>query len=89
MQYDFTPEQYDSLIKLTATLCRIFPKLKCDYPQDKNGELIPRVLSQEDWKSFQGVLGHYHVQKNKTDPGPAFDWKKVVGGAKELLGKTQ
>jgi len=32
-QYDFTPEQYDSLIKLTATLCRIFPRLKCEYPR--------------------------------------------------------
>src|SRR5690606_21300170 len=32
-QYDFTPKQYNSLIKLTATLCRIFPKIKCTYPQ--------------------------------------------------------
>ena len=88
-QYDFTPEQYDSLIKLTATLCQIFPKLQCDYPQDEQGELIPRVLANDEWKSFQGVLGHYHVQKNKTDPGPAFDWEKVVGGAKQLLEKSQ
>ena len=89
MQYDFTPEQYDSLVKLTATLCRIFPKIQCDYPQDKQGELIPRVLPKDEWKAFQGVLGHYHVQKNKTDPGPAFDWEKVVGGAKILLEKTK
>ncbi len=84
-QYDFTPQQYDSLIKLTATLSRIFPKLELDYPRDDEGKLIPHVLSNEDWNKFQGVLGHYHVQKNKTDPGPAFDWDKVVGGAKELI----
>ncbi len=88
-QYDFTPEQYDSLIKLTATLCHVFPKIKCDYPRDKQGELIARVLPKNEWKAFQGVLGHYHVQKNKTDPGPAFDWEKVVGGAKQLLNKTE
>lgn len=84
-QYDFTPEQYDSLIKLTATLCRIFPKLQCTYPQDQQGELIPHMLPAADWKTFQGMLGHYHVQKNKTDPGPAFDWEKVIGGARRLL----
>jgi len=55
------------------------------YPQDKQGELIPRMLPEDQWKAFQGVLGHYHVQKNKTDPGPAFDWEKVVGGAEKLL----
>ncbi len=88
-QYDFTPEQYDSLIKLTATLCRIFPKLKCDYPKDANNQLIPKVLSQDQWSEFQGVLGHYHVQKNKTDPGPAFDWEKVIGGAEQLLSESK
>jgi N-acetylmuramoyl-L-alanine amidase len=84
-QYDFTPQQYDSLIKLTATLCRIFPKIKCTYPQDSDGKLIPRMLTEAQYKDFGGVLGHYHVQLNKTDPGPAFDWEKVVGGAGQLL----
>jgi len=84
-QYDFTPEQYDSLIKLTATLCRIFPKLECDYPKDAQGELIPHQLTENQWQEFSGVLGHYHVQKNKVDPGPAFHWDKVVDGAAKLL----
>ncbi|HEX6963440.1 MAG TPA: peptidoglycan recognition family protein, partial [Lacipirellula sp.] len=84
-QYDFTPEQYESLIKLTATLCKIFPNIKCDYPKDDSGKLIPRKLEDSDWRAYQGVLGHYHVQLNKTDPGPAFQWDKVIGGAKELI----
>ncbi|MBL9162345.1 MAG: N-acetylmuramoyl-L-alanine amidase [Planctomycetaceae bacterium] len=84
-QYDFTPEQYESLIKLTATLCKVFPKIKCDYPKDADGKLIPKKLSDEDWKAYQGVMGHYHVQLNKTDPGPAFDWEKVIGGAQQLM----
>jgi len=89
VQYDFTPEQYDSLIKLTATLCRVFPKLKCQYPVDDQGKLIPRMLPEAEWQDFQGVLGHYHVQKNKIDPGPAFDWEKVIGGASRLLDATE
>ena len=24
------------------------------------------------------MLGHYHIQLNKTDPGPAFDWDRVI-----------
>lgn len=84
-QYDFTPEQYDSLIKLTATLCKIFPKMKCTYPQDEHGKLIPHMLDEQQWRDFSGVLGHYHVQKNKVDPGPAFNWEKVVGGAAKLI----
>jgi N-acetylmuramoyl-L-alanine amidase len=84
VQYDFTPEQYDSLIKLTATLCTVFPRLKCTYPTE-DGKLIPRRLEGAAWKSFHGVLGHYHVQANKTDPGPAFNWEKVIGGAKQLI----
>ncbi|MEQ8618620.1 MAG: peptidoglycan recognition family protein [Lacipirellulaceae bacterium] len=84
-QYDFTPEQYDSLIKLTATLCRVFPKLDCVYPQDDEGKLVPKKLPDDRWRDFQGVLGHYHVQLNKTDPGPAFDWERVIGGANKLL----
>jgi N-acetylmuramoyl-L-alanine amidase len=84
-QYDFTPEQYDSLIKLTATLCKVFPKIKCDYPKNDKGELIPHILREDELKNYQGVLGHYHIQVNKTDPGPAFDWEKVIGGAQALL----
>lgn len=86
-QYDFTPQQYDSLIKLTATLCRVFPKIQCCYPRDAEGKLIPHMLTEQEWKDFHGVLGHYHVQLNKTDPGPAFDWQKVICGAQKLLNK--
>ena len=37
VQYDFTPEQYRALIHLTATLCKLFPRLRCDYPRDASG----------------------------------------------------
>lgn len=84
-QYDFTPQQYESLIALTATLCRVFPKLECTYPRDENGQLIPKKLDDEVWKTYRGILGHYHVQTNKVDPGPAFQWDRVIDGAGKLL----
>ena len=85
VQYDFTPQQYAALIKLTAALSKIFPKIKCDFPQDTDGKLIPHKLAEEDLKAYQGVLGHFHVQTNKTDPGPAFQWEYMLGHAKRLL----
>jgi N-acetyl-anhydromuramyl-L-alanine amidase AmpD len=85
MQYDYTPQQYAALIKLTATLCQIFPKLKCDYPKDAEGKLIPKKLPDEALRNYHGILGHYHIQTNKTDPGPAFQWDLVVNGARRLM----
>jgi len=84
-QYDFTPQQYEALIKLTATLCKVFPNLRCDYPRDESGRLIPQKLPDEQLKEYRGVLGHYHIQTNKVDPGPALDWERIVNGARELL----
>ncbi len=84
-QYDFTPEQYDSLARLTATLCTVFPKLQCDYPKDANGKLIPHKLEDEQLARYQGLLGHYHVQADKADPGPALQWEKVIKEARELM----
>lgn len=85
VQYDFTPEQYQALIKLTGTLCKVFPKIKCDYPRDADGKVIPHKLPDEELQKYEGVLGHYHVQTNKNDPGPAFQWDMVIDGARRLL----
>jgi N-acetyl-anhydromuramyl-L-alanine amidase AmpD len=87
-QYDFTPEQYRALAHLTATLCKALPQIKCDYPRDAQGQLIPKKLPDEVLANFQGVLGHYHIQTNKTDPGPALDWEKLFGETRRLMGKS-
>ena len=84
-QYDFTPEQYAALTKLTAVLCKMFPKLNCRYPVDAQGRLIPHKLPKTELNNYGGVLGHYHIQTNKIDPGPAFQWERVIGGANKIL----
>jgi N-acetyl-anhydromuramyl-L-alanine amidase AmpD len=111
-QYDFTPQQYNSLIHLTAALCSVFPKITCDYPRQKSafgpsaarlvkdspashtnalaalnepGVLIRHALSGEQYQVYQGILGHFHVQIDKEDPGPAFQWDTVTTGARKLM----
>jgi N-acetylmuramoyl-L-alanine amidase len=86
-QYDLTPQQYDALARLAATLCTIFPKIKCDYPHDATGALIDHKLPDADLKAYQGILGHYHVQTNKVDPGPAFQWQRFIETTRVLMAK--
>ena len=83
-QYDLTPQQYDTLIKLTAALCKVFPKITCDYPRDESGKLITHKLPDEQLKKYHGILGHYHVQTDKIDPGPALQWDALIEGARAL-----
>ena len=84
-QYDLTPEQYAALTRLTAALCQVFPKLKCDYPRDAEGRLVPGKLPEEQLQCYQGVLGHFHIQTDKVDPGPALQWDKLIDDARSLL----
>jgi N-acetylmuramoyl-L-alanine amidase len=85
--YDLTAEQYDSLIKLTAGLTKVFPKIRCDYPRDEKGNLVPHKLPDDQLARYTGVLGHFHVQTNKTDPGPALDWDYIINEANKLRHK--
>lgn len=36
-------------------------------------------------REFAGALGHFHVQSNKFDPGPAFDWKRLIAETRAAL----
>jgi N-acetyl-anhydromuramyl-L-alanine amidase AmpD len=83
--YDLTPQQYDSLIKLTAALCDIFPEMKCDAPRGEDGKVLMRTLSNEEWDAFGGVLGHFHVQRDKSDPGVALQWDYLIEESQKIL----
>lgn len=84
-QYDFTNEQYAAIIKLTATLHRVLPRIELAVPRGPDGTVIPNVLTPEQIGAFHGLIGHWHVIKEKQDPGPAFDWDRVIHGAKWTL----
>ena len=46
-----------------------------------------RSSSDEELGKYSGVLGHYHIQSNKVDPGPAFQWDKLIGQARKFMEK--
>jgi N-acetyl-anhydromuramyl-L-alanine amidase AmpD len=74
--YEFRPEQYDSIVALTRTLLRVFPRIKPVIPE-RDGQPIMDTLA--DPLSFAGILGHLNVdlQKQKWDPG-ALDWRRIL-----------
>lgn len=84
-QYDFTPQQYDSLARLTAALCTALPGITCDSPRDSDGRLISRALDEASLRVYRGILGHYHIQTNKIDPGPAVQWDRIISDARAYM----
>jgi len=71
-QKPFTDAQYAALADLLAALRRVFPRVALDYPHETG------LLGPERFAAFKGVLGHYHVSREKVDPGPAFDWRRLM-----------
>jgi len=74
-QYDYTPEQYDSLVRLAAVLCKTLPRIQADAPRDDAGRVLTSRMPEEHEARFRGIVGHHHVSEQKQDPGPAFDWE--------------
>ncbi len=87
-QYDFTDAQYEALAKLAATLHRVFPSITLTVPRDASGAVLDRALTDAEFAGYRGLLGHEHVQANKVDPGPAFDWERLLAGARSCVGGT-
>lgn len=64
--FDFTPEQKEAVRKAIPALCDIL-QIPRQLPRDELGE-VPKSLIANP-AAFRGVLGHYHLQTDKEDPG--------------------
>jgi N-acetylmuramoyl-L-alanine amidase len=85
-QLDFTPQQYAALAKLCAALSRVFPRIRLEVPRTADGTVVNHVLPEAELRAFDGIVGHFHVQENKQDPGPAMQWDRLLIDAKRLRG---
>ena len=84
-QLDYTREQYQSLAQLCAALHRVFPRIRLEVPRDDSGAIVTTNLPAEELLAFDGIVGHFHVQRNKQDPGPAFQWERLLREARALV----
>ena len=79
--WGYTDAQYDSLVKLLASLGKFYPKLKLAAPVDERGEVIWQVPADDAFDLEKiGLWGHMHLTAQKFDPGPGFDWARVLQG---------
>jgi N-acetylmuramoyl-L-alanine amidase len=78
VQPDFTEAQYRALEGLLPELRRLLPGVAARVPRTSDGRVPADALPPEELAAFSGVLGHQHVQTDKTDPGPAFDWERIA-----------
>ncbi len=77
--FGYTEAQYKSLGALVRTLANVFPALQKVGGLDADGNVINRVLDAPE--SVRGIVGHWHTEADRWDPGPGFDWARL---AKEL-----
>jgi len=73
----FYDVQVDALKELLKSLCGFY-NVPLEFP-NRNGELIKGVIKSS---SFEGVICHYHVTENKTDPA-CLDLAKVIEEIKD------
>lgn len=59
-------------IPMRAMAQRFFPPLNAE------GQVIDRLIA--DHVNFVGFMGHWHCEAQKWDPGPGFDWFRVLAG---------
>ena len=80
--WDFTEQQYESLVKLCIGLNKLLPAIKLRVPFDKKTGRHP-LDRLKNYSRFAGVLGHCHIQNGSTgleckyDPGSAFNWARL------------
>lgn len=53
--------------------------------RNKQRRVRGEKLADAELRAFRGALGHWHVQANKFDPGPAFDWDRYEARTRALL----
>jgi len=75
--YGYTDAQYQALIALLTELMGSLDIPK-NVPLGENGEVRLNILEEDDANSFKGLLAHWHLSAEKWDPGPAFDWDRVM-----------
>ncbi len=84
LAFDYTPAQYDSLRKLGRALLRLLPNLPADYPQTSPGVQAWDTLPTSASFGFSGYIGHYHLTKQKWDPG-FFEFDKFCSSIRGSL----
>ncbi len=72
----FTENQYTAVSQLLKFLCGKYNIPATFIDENQRYEL----LSKNKFVNFTGIASHVNCRTDKTDIGPAFDWKKITDG---------
>lgn len=64
----FWPVQLGAALALADSLCSALPIPK-RLPTDSAGRLLLGTMTPREVRNYRGVLGHFHVSEDKSDPG--------------------
>jgi len=67
----YSEAQINSLVNLVNHLFKQFPTIPRDTPESKKTNV-------KRFKRYRGIIGHFHVRKDKSDVHPGFPWKTLV-----------
>jgi len=67
---NFYDVQIRAVFALMDSLTRAFPEIERKVPKDAKHAYKHYTLPRKEAVNFCGILGHYHISKRKTDPGP-------------------
>jgi N-acetyl-anhydromuramyl-L-alanine amidase AmpD len=81
MSYGYCDAQYTAFLAVLKALLKVLPNIKPYPPMDESGQVILNVI--DDYLGFEGIMAHWHISATRWDPGPEFDWDRMVAGLAE------
>lgn len=81
MSYGYCDAQYSALLAVLKALLKVMPNIKPYPPMDESGQVVLGVI--DDFLGFAGIMAHWHISATRWDPGPEFDWDRMVAGLAE------
>jgi N-acetyl-anhydromuramyl-L-alanine amidase AmpD len=79
--YGYCDKQYEGLLALLKALLKVIPSINPYPPVNDAGKVVLNTL--EDFGSHEGIMAHWHISVTRWDPGPGFDWDRMVAGLAE------
>ncbi len=73
--YGPSPAAMRSVVAVTGALLDAYPAIPKTIPTRETGEIYPNIVADPgEW----GLVGHYHWEAQRWDPGPGFDWQALA-----------
>jgi len=73
--YGYTDAQYRTVGALVRALAGVFPACWEGPPRNVRREVLMQAVP--DPAAARGVVGHWHLDEARWDPGPGLDWERL------------